>query len=274
MIAAHDQGLDTNPVAIAELGPGNSLGPGLAGILCGASRLYAFDVVNNMDIERNLLILEQLVELFSNQEPIPDENEFPGLLPALTCYDFPSHILSPEKIRVNLQSERIAAIKAALRGDKTSGVIEIKYYCPWHDSNLIQKESVDMIYSNDVLEHVDDLEKTYNAVSQWLKTGGYLSHVIDFSSHTLTKFWNGHWRFSDLTWKLIRGRKPYLLNREPCSKHLSLLNKNGFELVSLTRSTEPSELKSEDLDRRFRLMSDTDLTTRLLHVIAKKSKHE
>jgi len=270
LVFAHSQGFDTNPSVIAELGPGNSLGPGLAGLLCGANRLYCLDVVNNLDTKRNLSILDQLVELLKKQERIPDENEFPGMLPVLDCYDFPSQILTPKRLTANLRSERLEDIRAALKAEDSTGDIEIKYYCPWYDSTMIQRESCDLVYSQYVLEHVDDLEKIYSALALWIKHGGYSSHVIDFSSHNLTEHWNGHWRFGDFTWKLICGKKPYLLNRYPCSKHLELLAKNGFEVVAVSRKTEVSGLMREDLAKKFRTISESDLLTRRVHIVASK----
>jgi hypothetical protein len=52
---------------------------------------------------------------------------------------------------------------------------------------------VDLIVSQAVLEHVDDLENTYDAFAQWLRPGGRMSHEIDFHSRGLTMPWNGHW---------------------------------------------------------------------------------
>jgi hypothetical protein len=64
---AHEVGLSTRPNSIAELGPGNSLGTGLAGLITGAQRYYAFDVVKHSKLEKNLKILDELGELFRAQ---------------------------------------------------------------------------------------------------------------------------------------------------------------------------------------------------------------
>ena len=45
LVMARRGGLAAVPQAVAELGPGDSLGLGLAAILSGASRYFAFDVV-------------------------------------------------------------------------------------------------------------------------------------------------------------------------------------------------------------------------------------
>jgi hypothetical protein len=270
LVAVSEEGLDADPHTIAELGPGNSLGPGLTAMLCGANRLFAFDVVDYSDVARNLAVFDQLVELIEHRASIPDDDEIPSLWPTLKSYGFPHHILTPERLGQSLRPERLEAIRAALRGDGLQGDIEIRYYCPWYDNTVIQKGTVDMVYSQFVLEHVDQLESTYSALALWLKPGGYCSHTIDFASHNLTEQWNGHWRFRDLTWRLIRGRKPYLLNRAPCATHLGLLAKNGLEAVSVNRKRQASRLVRENLAPRFRTISEDDLTTRVVHIIAQK----
>nr|MBA3542541.1 hypothetical protein [Deltaproteobacteria bacterium] len=73
--------------------------------------------------------------------------------------------------------------------------------------------------------------------------------------------WNGHWAVSDLAWKLIRGKRSYLLNREPCSTHVRLLGDHQFELLYNLPITTPSQLAREDLAPRFRNLTDADLTT-------------
>jgi SAM-dependent methyltransferase len=126
---------------------------------------------------------------------------------------------------------------------------------------MIREGSVDMVYSQAVLEHVDDLDRTYEALSRWLKPKGFLSCQIDFRCHETAKEWNGHWTYSDLVWKLIRGRRPYLLNREPLSTHLQFLKQHGFEIVCEQRVKKPSRIERHQFASRFRNLPEEDLTT-------------
>src|SRR6202165_1423753 len=48
-------GMRTIPDTVAELGPGDSLGTGLAALLSGANRYYALDVVHYANTPRNLM---------------------------------------------------------------------------------------------------------------------------------------------------------------------------------------------------------------------------
>src|SRR4030042_6479377 len=87
LVLAQKASLWNWPKVVAELGPGDSLGIGLAALLSGAQKYYAFDVVEYADTAVNLDILDELIELFTNREPIPDQNEFPLLQPKLKSYE-------------------------------------------------------------------------------------------------------------------------------------------------------------------------------------------
>jgi hypothetical protein len=119
-----------------------------------------------------------------------------------------------------------------------------------------------MIYSQAVLEHVDDLVNAYKVMYLWLKCDcGYMSHQIDFKCHGTADEWNGHWVYSDFIWKLIRGRRPYLVNREPYSAHVTILQQEGFQIVGEKKVKSESCLTKRDLASRFKYISDDDLVT-------------
>lgn len=137
----------------------------------------------------------------------------------------------------------------------------IRYRVPWHDAKVLEDESVDMIYSQAVLEHVDDLRNAYRAMRSWLKPTGYISHEIDFKCHGTASEWNGHWAYSDFMWKLVRGGRPYLLNREPHSTHIAMLKEENYKVVCDITTESESSLTKAALAPRFRSISDDDLTT-------------
>ena len=106
--------------------------------------------------------------------------------------------------------------------------------------------------------------------SVWLKPKAFTSHQIDFKCHRTADEWNGHWTYSDFRWKLIRGGRPYLLNREPHSTHIYLLKKTGFSIVSDNKIKSDSKFKQNDLAPRFKNISDEDLTTSGVYILACK----
>ncbi len=98
-----------------------------------------------------------------------------------------------------------------------------------------------------------------------------MSHSIDYKSHGSADEWNGHWAYSDFIWKLIKGKRPYLINRLPHSEHLRLMNEMGFEIVNDVTDQLPSKISREDIAPRFRKMTEEDLITSRAFIQASKS---
>jgi SAM-dependent methyltransferase len=263
LIKAREAVPSHDPLVVAELGPGGSLGTGLAALLSGARRYYAFDVAKHANLESDLKILEELASLFGRRAPIPGPDEFPELRPDLERYQFPSHILGMRRLQETLSRERLEQIRSALtdgfEGRRTGQTIA--YVSDWSELDAVPTASVDMVFSQAVLEHVDDLEAAYQAMYQWLKPGGLISHEIDFRSHGTATAWNGHWTFRDVIWKAIRGRRGFLLNRQPHSKHIELIESVGFRVLVDMKTKRPSEIDRRQLAPRFRTLRDEDLET-------------
>jgi len=260
LVMAQKNGLNTHPKTVAEIGPGDSIGIGLAALISGCDEYFAFDVVKHADIGRNLAIFEELVTLFKNRTPIPDHNEWPEVDPRLEDYRFPAKILDDVRLNTALESSRIDEIRNSVRDFQRKDSI-ISYEVPWYEANVLKKESIDMIYSQAVLEHVDDLRNTYAAMYSWLKPAGYISHAIDFKCHGTADEWNGHWLYSDFFWKLMRGKRPYLLNREPYSTHIRLMKSEGFRVICDNKTTSESKYTVDQLASRFKCISEEDLVT-------------
>ena len=114
LVIAHMNGLPTAPTNVAELGPGDSLGIGLAALLSGANNYYALDIVKFANIGRNLEVFDELVELFNKRERIPDSTEFPEAYPRLESYEFPAYILTDARLRDTLDQRRVESIRTIL----------------------------------------------------------------------------------------------------------------------------------------------------------------
>lgn len=265
------------PEVTAELGPGDSIGVGLMSLLTGAKHYYALDVVQHTDLKENVSVVDELVELLLYQNDIPNDEEFPRLYPRLDSYDYPSRIITEQRLMNAKDREWIQNLKGNLqKNENFSKDSSIKYFCPWCDSSVINESSVDMIFSQAVLEHVDDLYETYKTMSLWLKHGGVMSHQIDFQSHGTAEEWNGHWSYSDFEWKLIKGRRTYGINRAPLSVHVELLNKTGFKILAIIPVKNYSEEKytgaisRDKLSRRFNNITEEDFSTCSAHILAIK----
>jgi len=55
LVMAKKNDLNPYPKIVAELGPGDSIGIGLAALISGCEKYYGFDVVEYANIERNLV---------------------------------------------------------------------------------------------------------------------------------------------------------------------------------------------------------------------------
>ena len=242
---------------VAELGPGDSLGIGLAALLCGASRYVALDALPHAKPGTNLAVLDELVELFRTRSSIPDDVEFPHVNPKLATYEFPKDVLRNEVMEWALSDERLKSLRRDLR--RLDG--QVTYRPNWDIEIQPPDGSVDLLISQAVLEHVDALEEVYGAMFRWLKPGGVMSHQIDFKCHATADQWNGHLAYSDLVWRLMRGNLSYLLNRKSPAEHLAIAAAAGFADVEFKRLLRDDGLPVDRLAPRFRTMSDIDAKT-------------
>ena len=264
VVAMAECGIAPDFRAVAELGPGDSLGVGLAALLSGATRYLAFDAVPQARPGASGELLDALARLFAARAPIPGRDEFPEIEPDVPSLEFPRALLEPRLAA----RDRIAAARAELTG-VAGGAVSIGYAAPWRDAASVEAGSVDLVLSQAVLEHVDDLDATYAALARWLRPGGVMSHAIDFRSHGLTRDWYGHWTVPDPLWTVVRGRRPYLINRAGASEHLGRIERAGFEIVRLRRRAGDPAPRSA-LAPAFRDMPDEDLGTAGCHLIARK----
>jgi len=253
--------------SVGELGPGDSIGTGLAALLSGAGAYIGLDLLP-FSVHVNIKsIFKELVQLYRSKEPVPDE--FPRIRPRLDSYKFPDDLIDWPRFneRVELIEAEVAEITETLGCGK-----KIRYRAPWHSLDDVESNSLDLLWSQAVLEYVMPLSDIYRCMSFWLKTGGYASHVIDFSAHYLSPYWNGHWAYCDFEWRLAQGKREAFLNREPHSKHIGSAQDFGFDVVSSTRDLANNGLSATHLAPRFRNLDPEDLRTRGAHLVLRKSR--
>lgn len=259
LVLAARSGLPTMPRVVAELGPGDSLGVGLAALLTGASEYDAMDSVAYSNVERNLAVFDELAALFAARAPLPGDDEFPDVKPRLDSYAFPAHILDAARLESALAPDRREAIRQAIAEPGRPGPIRIQYFAPWMDVNLACRASVDALVSQAVLEHVDDLPRTYQAMYSWLRPGGWMSHQVDLRSHATAPAWNGHWAYSEAIWRsLVEPHMVISINRQPCSVHLRHASAGG-DLRTVIRVPGEAGIGRARLSRDFAGLSDDDL---------------
>lgn len=269
LVVARRSGVVPDIGTVLEIGPGGSLGVGLAALLSGAESCIAVDAVPHTAPEENVSILDEMADLLARRAPVPDDDEFPELQPRLRSYAFPAGLVDEGVLNPDAGIAALPAIRDSLLHPATDDPRMIRIVARPELRSEQRFEGVSLILSQAALEHVDDLDGMYRAMRGWLRPGGAMAHTIDYRCHGLASRWNGHWTYSDLAWKAIRGRRPYLINREPHSTHLRLLERHGFALANEITVPEPSAIARRELAGRFRDLSDADLTTSVAHVVAR-----
>jgi hypothetical protein len=252
-LALSEHGFRVKGAQIGELGPGDSIATGLAALLCGADRYCGLDAIRysaQVDLEKMA-------------------GEITGLLTARTRLRdgrFPD-----EAIDWSGLATKIETVRAGIRAGVNNGEL-LRYYAPWTTSGMIAGGSLDLIFSEGVLQCIDNLPETYRAMFAWLKSGGYASHAVGFSGAYLSPYWNGHWAYSDWEWRLVRGRRPFLLNRAPASTHIRIAEEAGFEVLAVNRAYYSGGLDVGALAPRFRAMSPDDLQTSRAILVLRKPR--
>jgi len=275
LLYAYNNGHTSIPKVVAELGPGDTLGTGLAALISGSEKYYALDIKKYSNPVENLKIFEELVDLFKQKTDIPDDKEFPRLRPLLADYSFPEQIFTKSHLDRVLNDQRILKIRSEiLTIDQTydqKQTRHIEYKVPWDKKEIISAATVDMVFSQAVLQAVDDLETTYNKINYWLKPNGIQSHDIGFKSCGTADTWYGHWEYSEIEWKIIRGRKAFIINREPYSTHRKLLNNNNFEMLVEIKEYRDSNINCKKIASKYKDGPKEDFKTYSVFFQAVKS---
>jgi hypothetical protein len=254
---------------VVEFGPGESIGTGVAALLSGAERYVAIDSVAHMRPEANLAIFHELVRLFRERAPRPMPG-FPPFEQYLDARLFPSAVLDEETLSRALEPARLARIEDAVRALGTGSPDPMLRYFTWDTLQPVPAGSVELIFSHVVLCHIQDIDGLYRNCRQWLEPGGWMSHHVDFTCLGTATEWNGHRAYGDFAWKVVSGRRPYFVNREPLQTHLELLERHGFDVVHLVRGRHPGGITRAQLAPRYRGISDDDLGTQTGFMVSRR----
>lgn len=258
------------PRTVLELGPGDSIGTGLAALLSGADIYIGLDAFRHVDNERNLAVFDTLIELFRNREDIPGDEEFPRIRPKLDSYAFPRHLLSDAMIDSRLQAPSLEKIRHGILNPNQSGGA-VHYMAPWKGRMPPQAVNVDMVFSQAVLQLVNNLPRTYQAIYACMSGNGIMSHQIDLGWYLSAGEWNQHLAYSAAKWMSLRAQSAYTINPARHSDHIRAMEDCGFRVLTDEKYTKPSNLRPDQLSHRFQQISQDDLTCCGFFVQAGKS---
>ncbi len=258
------------PDSLAEFGPGDTIGTGIMALLCGCKEYYALDFMRYQGMSKIDYIFSQLIQLLKNREDIPDEKEFPELYPRLDSYRFPAEILPDEWLDQCMSEERIESLKQDIRQLKRGQDSDhIHYLAPWWKQDY-KKIQCDLIISQAVFEHIDNWHQAHTIISGMLKSGGIVSHEIDFNCHGCSEKWNGHWGYNRLVWKCIYGSRPWFINRTSAGDHIRAIQSSGVKIICCLRGRGKNGITREELSREYRLLNDRDFETRNCYILGVK----
>ena len=263
-------GMQRMPAMVAELGPGRSLGTGLAALLSGAESYGALDAVRHASVATTAPVLEPMSALFRDRAPRPRKG-WPDADELLDARLFPSHILTDERLTRSLDAPRLAELGHAVRQLDAKKQDARVRYGTWRDAGEVVKDAeADLLFSQVVPSLVEDKDTFYQCCARWVKPGGWMSHHIDFTSMGATNEWNGHLQYNEAIWRIIVGQRPFFVSRERLSHHVGLMQKYGFEIVSVARRGEDGGIDRSRFAPRWRDMSEEDFQCAHAFVIARK----
>jgi SAM-dependent methyltransferase len=198
---------------------------------------FGLDAYRDASPTQTRLMVRELAQLFESHAAIPDADEFPELWPPLQSYAFPEW-LRPDASETNIRTIE-AEVDAAFSdpSGRVAGLSGLAYRAPWaHAEGVVRGGSFDLVFSQAVMEHVDDARHIYRQTRAWLATGGVSSHTIDFRSHGLTSTWYGHWLFRGGWWRMVEAGGVNHLNRLALSHHLRLLREERHRIAEVIGS--------------------------------------
>jgi len=260
------------PRRVAELGPGLSIGVGLAALISGAEFYGGFDVIPFVRREDMPEVFDQLVVLFRKRTRPSNASGFPDYQDALDSEGFPSNVLGADHLERALDPERLANLReqvlAFARNGSECDHPSICYRAPWRHNGCKSDDGFDLVLSHTVLQHVVELEEAVQQLHRWLRPGGVTTHQINFDCHGVASAWNGHWACPEWQWSLALGRKDFLINRIPASVYVELAEKAGFEVVRVIRKKDLSGYPRDVFSDVWRNMSAEDAVTRGAFIVA------
>ncbi|WP_295456556.1 class I SAM-dependent methyltransferase [uncultured Thiodictyon sp.] len=151
---------------LVEIGPGGNLGNALILIASGARRVYCVDNYRHVDFQF------KLTQFY--RDLIADILAHPDQLP----------ITDPALWDRRRAAQALAEAVTFARDTVTFNPDRIAYLAPCDAQTIpLPDQSIDVLFSHAVLEHVKHPAAVCREFSRIIKPGGYFSHVIDLRDH-------------------------------------------------------------------------------------------
>ena len=242
--------VDIQEKVVVELGPGQTPDMLYSALVFGASRAVGLDIREYLDEKISL------VDNYVDTIQWINEGVATGQLPRTCAFDenrFADQNVIPDKY------------------------LEVMLYDGEHFP--LEDESVDIIWSKSVLEHVKDYLDLIKEMRRVLKLGGVMCHIIDLRDHTTFengKDWLRFLTYGESLWKAMTSNRTTWSNRIRASQWEETLKAAGFHLLYGKTDLLPFH---EDFDRQklvvpFQNLEEKDLRIAWLKVVYQKQPFE
>jgi hypothetical protein len=249
--------IELNNKIIFEVGTGHFPVLPLIFFLCGAKKIYTYDL--NKRLQYNYLIktINYILE---------DKNLIFSLFSGFVHKDI---FYSKINILETILNKPFVELSD----------LNIFYLAPADASNVdLPSNSIDIHFSCTVFEHIpfNILDSIIYESKRLIKQGGISLHLIDLSDHFAHQDKNityiNFLRYSDQEWNMIAGNNFAYCNRLRYSSYSDLLKKHNFKIIyedKIIDDRSINELKNIcKVDSKFENYSNTELATIEYNVMA------
>ena len=241
---------------ICEFGPGDSVAIGLLYMIIYKSKYVAFDAYPYFDKGVSFKACSKALEHLKNIDTSSSLALF------LRSNRFSNSIDISNLFRY-LKQNIIPNIKDLSSKDISDAITKIEYHAPYNLDDHKNKYQFDLIFSQAVLEHCDNLSEIYKFQKSNLHYDGVSYNHIDFKSHGTSFRWNGQYSISNKLYKSLEKSNTFQwINRMPISHHQSLIKEVGlktFEVVKFKYNEGIGmEKVSKDMQSFIKDLDDLD----------------
>lgn len=216
---------------ILELGPGGSIGFGLLALKYGAKKYYAIESISHAFITEK--------QLFSYRKLLENDND------SINKY-FIKNINS----QYVYNSEFIEFIEIGQ-----------------DSSYILPDESIDIIYSCAVLEHVHNLDLCFSEMTRVLRKSGIMNHQVDLRDHIFSQKSIWFLNFNDYWFDRFFKNTGEYVNRKRLSDYEKLIHDMDLETLNLEKTILFDEELPKNLTKKY---SEYDLRSLSFNVTLKK----
>jgi len=224
LVFLKENNIEANLNRIGEIGNGGSLGVAFCAILAGSQRYYDLEFYDNINVSEQLRLLEKIALLFQNKTPI---RKYDSINIKIKNYDFPVDYVLPDREQTILIEQLRRDIVQGFTNSRLIRIID-----NWESAPSL---ALDFVFSRAVMEHVKNPSEVYASIYNHLKNNSYMLHDIELHSHGVSKQIDGHLQIKPFWWRLIVGKRPFLMNRWSFGVHLDEVKKQGFLPVIMDR---------------------------------------